>query len=204
MGAAGSVYDLEKGLRKGGNSRDGVDVGLVTSKGLHRLARPDIPHLGGRVARSRDKHVLIRSEGETARRAKRVVGGSAYVGWKERRRGSAPHDVSGVVVELDHSDAGINVPQHATHVARRGEDLAIVQEPTAREVTRVGAQFARDLDRPFARPQVVDRADVVEPSARDKVARGGVGAGHDPRGPERDRVDLVRGVGVPDDEFAVL
>ena len=78
---------------------------------------------------------------------------------------------------------------------------------------------------------LVDWADVVESTAGDEVARGGVGAGHHPRGTEGDRVHLcdtsrynlcvqplssslcnlaesithfVGGVRVPDDEFAIL
>lgn len=52
--------------------------------------------------------------------------------------------------------------------------------------------------------EVVDRTDVVETTACHKVARGRVCAGHDPAGAERDGVNLVRGVCVPNDELSVL
>lgn len=68
----------------------------------------------------------------------------------------------------------------------------------------MGAELPRDLDAPLLGLEVVDRADVVQPTAGDEIARRGVSAGHDPRGTERDGVDFVGGVGVPDDELAVL
>lgn len=52
--------------------------------------------------------------------------------------------------------------------------------------------------------EVVDRADVVETAAGDIVAAGSVRASHDPRGAQRNGMDLVGGVGIPDDELAVL
>jgi len=50
----------------------------------------------------------------------------------------------------------------------------------------------------------VDGADVVESSTGDEVSGRRVGAGHDPGRTERDGVDFVGGVGVPDDELSVL
>ena len=52
--------------------------------------------------------------------------------------------------------------------------------------------------------KVVDGANVVETTAGDEVARGGVCAGHDPARTKGDSVDLVGGVGIPDDKLAVL
>lgn len=52
--------------------------------------------------------------------------------------------------------------------------------------------------------EVVDGTDVVETTAGDKVTAGGVGAGHNPRRTERNGVDLVSGVSIPDDELAIL
>ena len=52
--------------------------------------------------------------------------------------------------------------------------------------------------------QVVDRADVVETTASNKVATRGVGAGHDPGGSQGDGVNLVGGISIPDDEFTIL
>ena len=65
-------------------------------------------------------------------------------------------------------------------------------------------ELSRNACRAFSRRQVVDGADVVKTTARDVVARRRVGAGHDPRGSQRDGVDLVRCVSVPDDELSVL
>lgn len=65
-------------------------------------------------------------------------------------------------------------------------------------------ELTGDPSRPVSGGEVVDGADVVETTAGDVVSRGGVGAGHDPGGAQGDGVDLVGGVGVPDDELAVL
>lgn len=119
-------------------------------------------------------------------------------------KGNAPHDVSRVVVELNNPHSRIHIPKHAAHVTRRRQDLTVVQEATAREVPRVSRQLPRDLDGPLLAPQVVNRANVVESTASDKVTARGIGARHDPRRPEGDGVDLVGRVGVPDDELAVL
>jgi hypothetical protein len=122
----------------------------------------------------------------------------------ERSSSSSPHDIPRVVVELDDPDSSIDVPEHARHVPRARQDLPVVQEAAAREVARVRAQLPRDLDVPLFGAEIVDGADVVQSSAGDKVPRGGVRAGHDPGRAERDRVHLVRRVGVPDDELPVL
>ena len=45
---------------------DRVDVALVTDERLHCLARADVPHLGGSVACSRDKDVLVWPERQAA------------------------------------------------------------------------------------------------------------------------------------------
>lgn len=69
----------------------------------------------------------------------------------------------------------------------------------------MGAELSCTVDATTIWPaQIIDRADVVETTASDKVARRCIGAGHDPRGAKGDCVNLVRSVGVPDDEFAVL
>lgn len=110
-----------------------------------------------------------------------------------------------MVVELHHPHARLDIPQHTRHIARTRHNLAIVDEPTAAQVPRVRTQLARTLVPPaLLVPQIVNRTNVVQPTARDKVPAGRVGARHDPRAAQRDGVDLVRRVRVPDDEFAVL
>lgn len=68
----------------------------------------------------------------------------------------------------------------------------------------MSGELSRNTCGAFPRRQVVDGADVVKTTARDVVARRRVRAGHDPRGSQRDGVDLVRCVSVPDDELSVL
>lgn len=164
-----------------GEELDGVDVGLVAGKSLDGLAGADIPELGESVAGTGDEGVLVgRVEADA-------------------------HDVAEVVGKLGDALAGLNVPLDTGHVARGGEDGAVVDEATAGEVAGVAGELAGDARRAVALLiEVVYGADVVETTAGDKVARGGIGAGHDPRGAEGDGVDLVGGVGIPDDELAVL
>ena len=50
----------------------------------------------------------------------------------------------------------------------------------------------------------VDGANVVQTPAGYEASRRRVRARHDPRGPERDGVDLVGAVAVPHDQLAVL
>lgn len=140
-----------------GEELDGVDVRLVARKGLHRLSGTDIPELGERVAGTRDEGVL--------------VGGVQ----------ADAHDIAKVVGELGDLLASLNVPLHAGHVTGGGEDAAIVDESAAGQVTGVAGQFPGHPRGAVALlVEIVDGADVVETTAGDKVAAGGVGAGHDP------------------------
>ena len=177
--ARGVVGTGGKGVAVG-EELNGVDVALVAGKGLDRLAGTDVPNLGHGIAGTGDKDVGVGAERDA-------------------------HDVAGVVVELGDARARVNVPENAAHVAGRGEDLLVVEEATAAEVAGMRGQLAADLDIVgIAAAERVDAADVVETTAGDPVARGSVGAGHDPRGAEGDGVHLVGGVGVPDDELSVL
>ena len=159
---------------------DGVDVRLVAGEGLDSLAGADVPQLGKGVAGAGNEDVLV------------------------RRVDADAHDVAEVVGELGHARARVDVPEHAGHVARRRQDAAVVDETAARQVARVARELARDPGRAFPRREVVDGADVVEAAAGDVIAARRVGARHDPGRPQRDGVDLVGRVRVPDDELAVL
>ena len=65
-------------------------------------------------------------------------------------------------------------------------------------------KFSGDAGRAVASGKVVNGTDVVKTTTSDVVAAGSIGTSHDPRGSERDGVDLVCAVGVPDDELTVL
>jgi len=157
-----------------------IDVRFVTSEGLRRATAANIPQLGRCITSARNKDVLVGAEGQA-------------------------HHVPGVVAELDHPHAGFDVPEHAGHITRTGDNLPVIDEPAAAEVTGVGAELASTLDTTaLLAVEVVDGADVVQSTACDEVARRRVGASHDPTRPQRDGVDLVGSVGVPDDKLAVL
>lgn len=118
---------------------------------------------------------------------------------------NAPHNVTGVVAELHDTHACLDVPQHASHVATAGDDLAIVDETATAEVARVGTELPGAVDAASVpASEVVDAADVVEPTACDKASRGCVCTGHDPGAAEGDGMHFVRRVGIPDDQFSVL
>lgn len=137
---------------------DGIDVGLVAGKGLNSLAGADIPELGEGVASTGNEGVLV--------------------GWVE----ADAHDVAQVVGKLGHLLARLNIPLHTSHVTRRGKDAAVVDEAAAGKVAGVARQLAGDARGAIALlVQVVDGADVVETTTSNKVAAGGVGAGHYPR-----------------------
>ena len=91
-----------------GEELNGVDVGLVTSKSLYRLAGSDIPKFRKGIAGTRNKRVLVC--------------------WVE----ADAHDIAQVVGKLDRLGACLDVPLHARHVARRGENAAVVDKAAAR------------------------------------------------------------------------
>ena len=106
---------------------DGVDVGLVTRKGLHRLTGTNVPQFGKRIASTRDENVLV------------------------GRIDTDRHHIAEVVGELSDLGTGLNIPQHTSHVAGRGDDTAVIDETTAREITRVTGQLARNTCGTFTR-----------------------------------------------------
>ena len=65
-------------------------------------------------------------------------------------------------------------------------------------------QLPCDASRAFSGRQVVDRADIIQATAGHEVSTGRICTGHDPAGAQRDRMNLVGSVGIPDDELAVL
>lgn len=147
---------------------------------LDGLSGTDVPQFGEGVAGAGDEDILV------------------------GRVDADGHDVAQVIRKFGDFRARFDIPQHAGHVSRRGDDATVVDEATARKVAGVPGQFARDAGGALVGGDVVNRADVVQPTAGDEVSTGGVGTGHDPGRPERDGVDFVGGVGVPNDELPVL
>ena len=75
-----------------------------------------------------------------------------------------------MVIEFNHSDTGLNIPQHASHVARAGNDLSVVDESTTRQVTRVSAKFsAASGTLTISGLEVVNRTDIVQATASNEV-----------------------------------
>ncbi len=116
-----------------------------------------------------------------------------------------PHHITSVVAELNNANTSLNIPQHTGHVTRGRDNLAVVEETAATQITRVGAELAGALDVvALLGMEIVDRADVVEATTRHVASGGGVCARHDPAGTKGNGMDLVGGVGVPDDKLSVL
>ena len=159
---------------------NGVDVGLVTSKGLHSFTSSNVPQFGESVASARDEDVLV--------------------SWVDANA----HDVSKMVGEFGYLGPGLNVPQHAGHVTRGCQDAAVVDETAAREVPGVTGKLPSNTGWTFTRGQVVNRADIVETATSHIVAAGSIRASHHPRRAEGNGMDFVGGIGIPDDELAVL
>ena len=152
----------------------------MAGKGLNSLARSNVPKLGKSITSTGDEDVLV------------------------GRVDADRHHVAEVIRKFRDLGAGLNIPQHTGHVSRGSDDAAIIDEAAAGQVTRVTRQLPSNASGTFARGQVVNGTDVVKTTASHVVSTGRVGARHDPRGAQRDGVDLVRSVGVPDDQLAVL
>lgn len=154
--ARGVVGTGNKGVAVG-EELDGVDIGLVAGKGLDSLACANIPELGEGVAGTGNKRVLVGGVQANA------------------------HDIAKVVGELGDALASLNVPLDAGHVARGGEDAAVIDEAAAREVSGVARQLAGDAGRAIVLlVEVINGANIIETTAGDVVSAGGVSAGHDP------------------------
>lgn len=198
-----SIFFHSKGIFPD-THRHRIDVALVAGERLLALPVPDVPQLGGRIAGARHERPAVR---------------------RQRQR----HHVAGVAHERGGLLAGFNVPQTARHVAGAGHNLTIrkiafnkycfvflsfffvnefhliiVEEPTARQIAGVAGQLPGHAHITLARLQAVDRADIVESAARHIAAGRRIGARHHPRGAQRNRMDLVRRVRIPDDQLAVL
>lgn len=128
----------------------------------------------------------------------------AFALYQEYKRILLPHDIAGVVVEIHDFDSSIDVPKHAAHITTGGKDLAVVQEAAARKISRMCAQLSCHLGGAFTSTQIVNRAHVVKSTTSDKVAGWGIGTGHDPGRSQRNGIDLVGGVCVPNNQFSVL
>lgn len=63
------------------------------------------------------------------------------------------------------------------------------------DITCVAGQLAAYSDVAFARFQVVNGTNVIETTAGHVVSGRGVRAGHDPRGTQRDGMDLAKNTG---------
>lgn len=111
-----------------------------------------------------------------------------------------------MIAKFDHTYTGLDIPKHAGHITRAGNNLSVIEESAAAEVTRMCAELASALARAalLGVGEAVDRADIVKTTTCDEVARRRVSAGHDPAGTEGYSVDFVCRVSVPNDEFAVL
>lgn len=163
-----------------GEELNGVDIRLVARKGLHGPSGANIPKFGESIAGAGDENVLI--------------------GWVD----ADAHDISEVVGEFGHLGPGLDIPEHASHIPRGGQDTTVVDEAATGQVAGVTGELTSDTGRTFPGGEVVDGADVVETTAGHVIAAWSIGACHHPRGTERNGMDLIGGVGVPDDELPVL
>ena len=152
----------------------------MRGESLDALLLSDVPELRESVASTGDELVVV------------------------ERVNAQAHYVAEMVGEFMHLGASLQIPQHTGHVTRRCENTLVGDESAATEVARVAGQLACHTCWTFPSRQIVDGADVIETTTGDVVAGRGVGAGHDPRRAQRDGVDLVGRVGVPDDELSVL
>lgn len=99
-----------------------------------------VPKLGGCVASARYERSRVR---------------------RQRQR----HYVTRVTSERRALLAGLDVPQRASHIARAGHYLVVVEETAARQVACMAGQFAAHANITLARLEAVNGADVVQAAA---------------------------------------
>jgi hypothetical protein len=96
---------------------DGVDIRLMSDESLSGLSASNVPELGGCIASAGNKDVLIW--------AKRQAGWVMVPQMDNGQRGiyywlilgRLPHHITSVIAELHNTDASLDVPEHAGHVA---------------------------------------------------------------------------------------
>jgi len=155
-----------------GHHLNGVDITLMASEGLRGFPRPNVPVLGVRVDGARDECVIGREEAER-------------------------HHVTVMASEFSHLDTALDVPKHASSVTRGRDNLFVVNEATAGKVTRVGVEFSANSNGQLLALQIVDRTNIVEATARNKVVGGSIRTCHHPAGAQRDGVCLICRQSVP-------
>mmetsp|Transcript_24886 Transcript_24886/g.44966 ORF Transcript_24886/g.44966 Transcript_24886/m.44966 type:complete len:236 (+) Transcript_24886:379-1086(+) len=152
-----------------------VNILRVARVGLDALPIPKVPNFRRRVHAPRNENVAI---------------------FGTDRHG---HDIPSVIGKRFHNLPGVNIPIYTTRIPRGRHDVPLVHEAAATEVAIMPHEFLR---RPGIRRlllNIVDRTDVVQPTAGDQISlRLFEGARHDPRRAERDGLDFIRGVSVPD------
>lgn len=161
-----------------GEEGNRVDVALVTAEGHDVFAVTHIPEFGGGVASTRDKSILVGREGNS-------------------------DDVTNMTDEFLELVACLDVPFHASLIARACEELVVGFESAAREEAVVSSQLLGGVALSEV-AEVEERAAVVETTGSDPLTRRRICTGHDPGRAERDGVDLVGGGTMPDDEFSIL
>ena len=86
-----------------------------------------------------------------------------------------------MVTEFYNTDTCFYIPEHAGHITRAGNDLAVIKEAATTEIAGMSAQFAGSLDvASIFAIEVVDGANVVKATTGNVVSGGRVGASHDP------------------------
>lgn len=96
------------------------------------------------------------------------------------------------ILSFNYLLSGFDIPQCTAHVTGTGDYLIVVQETTARQISCVSGQFSTDAHVAFPRLEAVYRTDIVEASAGHVTAWRGVRAGHHPRRPQGNCVNLVQ------------
>lgn len=119
---------------------NGIDVRLVAGEGLSAHAFTDVPEFSRSVAGTGHKQPGV---------------------WSQREA----HDITGVAGESGRLLTGLYVPESTGGVARTCNNLVVIKEAAAGEVSCVSGQLAADTHVPLASLQAVNGADVVQSSA---------------------------------------
>jgi len=109
---------------------------------------------------------------------------------KHRRKGREfnrcrlPHHITSVVTKFDYSYSRLYVPKHAGHISRAGDNLSVVDESAARQISRMSAElppaFHTLTTTTILGLEIVDRANVIQAATSNEVPRWRVSTSHDP------------------------
>lgn len=159
--------------------------------GGRELARVGEREGGWEMERVKERRREREKEGKRERVSEKEKG-------KEGGRKNQPHHIPRMIIKLNNPNPRINIPKHTSHIPRTSQNLSIIQKPTTTQIPRMGTQLPSNFNSPLLNPKIINTTNVIQSSTGNKISTRRISASHDPGGTERDSVNFVGRVGVPD------